>query len=66
MHKVSLCWPKKTTRMVFVKLISSLEGVLVGGMNSSGLGLSIGKLLSGLLMILCSMWNFSGSSPITR
>jgi hypothetical protein len=31
MHKVLLCWPQKTARMVFVKLVSSLEGVVVGG-----------------------------------
>jgi hypothetical protein len=34
-------------------------------MNGSGLGLSTGKLSSGLPMILRSMRNFSGSSPIT-
>jgi hypothetical protein len=31
MHKVLLRWPQETARMVFVKLISSLMGVAVGG-----------------------------------
>jgi hypothetical protein len=35
-------------------------------MNDGGLGLSIGKSLSGLPMILCFMQNFSGNSPITE
>jgi hypothetical protein len=30
-HMVSLHWPQEAARMVFVKLISSLEGVAVGG-----------------------------------
>jgi hypothetical protein len=34
-------------------------------MNGGGLGLSTGGSLSGLPMILRSMWNFLGSSPIT-
>jgi hypothetical protein len=35
------------------------------GVNGGGLGFSTGKSLSGLPMILRSMSNFSGSSPIT-
>jgi hypothetical protein len=31
MHKVFLCWPQKAAWMVFVELISSLKGVVVGG-----------------------------------
>jgi hypothetical protein len=38
MHKVSLCWPQEDARMVFVELISSLEGVAVGGYESQLVG----------------------------
>jgi hypothetical protein len=31
MHKVSLCWPQKAARMVFVELILLLKGVAVSG-----------------------------------
>jgi hypothetical protein len=29
MHKASLCWPQEAARMVFVELVSLLEGVVV-------------------------------------
>jgi hypothetical protein len=31
MHKVSLHWPEKAAKIVFVQLILLLEGVAVGG-----------------------------------
>jgi hypothetical protein len=31
MHQISLHWPQEAARMVLVKLVSSLEGVVVGG-----------------------------------
>jgi hypothetical protein len=30
-HQISLHWPQEVARMVLVELISSLEGVVVGG-----------------------------------
>jgi hypothetical protein len=35
------------------------------GVNGGGFGLSVGKSSSGLPMVLCSMQNFSGNSPMT-
>jgi hypothetical protein len=51
--------------MVFVKLISLLKGVSVGGYEQQWIGMNIGRSSSGLPMILCLMQNFSGSSSIT-
>jgi hypothetical protein len=31
MHQVSLRWPQEVARIVLVELVSSLEGVAVGG-----------------------------------
>jgi hypothetical protein len=39
MHKVSLRWLQEAARMVFVELISSLEGVVVGGYEWQWVGI---------------------------
>jgi hypothetical protein len=38
MHQVSLRWPQEVARIVLVKLVSSLEGVAVGGYKWWGVG----------------------------
>jgi hypothetical protein len=38
MHQVSLCWPQEVARMVLVELVSSLEGVAVGGFEWQWIG----------------------------
>jgi hypothetical protein len=39
MHKVSLCWPHKAARVVFVELILSLECVAVSGYEWQWVGI---------------------------
>jgi hypothetical protein len=38
MHQVSLHWPQEAARMVFVELVLSLEGVVVGGFEWRWIG----------------------------